>query len=309
VMLLKDIQIGPSQGVILGCFLMLLLITVTTLIAIKLKFSFKYLIYLFFALISPPILLLLERGNLDSLVFILLVGSVFLLMKNRPTFAFAALAITSLIKFYTFPLLLFFLYDYRRKRFKAGPVIPILICLAWIIQDLERVKAEYIEITTASFGVSIPLIWFFNLDPGGTPSKLYSLLAFIVLVYLTARVLPKVISNSTLQKRLDRDFLALGLFTSCSIVHIIVSLIAINFSYRLIYLIFAVILLPFVIDPYFGKFEMFMRILLFLGLWFSFNVGKFEFIGQLSIYLLTVFLSVVLIQFIKEIIRPNNFQS
>ena len=270
----------------------------TTSVAVRLKFNSPQLLFLFFTLISPPILLLLERGNLDILVFLLVVTSSYFLSKNRANFALLILIISSLVKFYTFPLLIFFFYSLKKNQIKFSTIIPILICSVWLVRDLLSVEADYIEITTASFGVSIPTVLLLHSDTGSLLTKFISVVIFSSIALFMASKLPKFISKKTLELRINHNFFELVLFVFCTLIHIMVFLLGMNFSYRLIYLIFAVILISSIIDLGSEKFIFRLKSLLLLGLWFSFNLGKLEFVGQIAIYIITLLLTVVLFQFL-----------
>jgi hypothetical protein len=298
LILLSTFRIGASQTAIVGYSLILGFVLVTTAIAVKLRLNLRNLFFLLFTLISPPILLLLERGNLDILVFLLVVASSYCLSQGKKHFALFLLILGSLLKFYTFPLLLLFLlYNFNEKHFRLSHITPVLICFFWLIRDLLSVEARYIEMNAASFGVSIPSVVFLDEDPGSLRVKFLSSLVFFLIVFLVFQKFPTLISVETQQARMKHHFFELVLFMACSLIHVMVFSIALNFSYRLVYLIFAVLLLSHIIDRRFRKFIFCLKTLLITGVWFSFNVGRFEIIGQLSIYILTILLTVVIFQF------------
>jgi len=72
----------------------------------------------FIVLLSPPIELLLQRGNLDAFIFILVFFSSILILRNKFFLSLLLLSVCSLIKFYTFPLLVYLSILYTLKRRK-----------------------------------------------------------------------------------------------------------------------------------------------------------------------------------------------
>jgi hypothetical protein len=95
----------------------------------------------FVILFSPPVELLLQRGNLDSLMFILIFISSILILKNRFLLALMLLCICSLVKFYTIPtlILLSIFYAVKRNRKIASQIylFPILLICAFDVWNVS----------------------------------------------------------------------------------------------------------------------------------------------------------------------------
>jgi len=102
--------------------------------------------------LSPPVMLLLERGNFDSLIYFLLVISIVLRVKKRNKSSILILIASVLFKFYTFPVLVFFLFSNDRwKQSKKTNLLVLLVPISLVLQDLHRI----------SQGFSIPNpMWF-----------------------------------------------------------------------------------------------------------------------------------------------------
>jgi len=114
------------------------------------SFKIQGLAILFF--LSPPVMLLLERGNFDSLIYFLLVASIILKTKKRDTGSILILLSSVLFKFYTFPVLIFFLFNNCSwKEVKKRNFLFLLLPIVLVLQDLYRI----------SQGFSIPNpMWF-----------------------------------------------------------------------------------------------------------------------------------------------------
>jgi len=98
---------------------------------------------------SPGVWLLLERGNVDEIIFLLVLAGIYLLSRGQSIFAFLVFFITAVFKFYTLPLLILPLIMskqiWKKALFLFGILLSILTC--WM--DLKRV-------------VGIPTTWFIS---------------------------------------------------------------------------------------------------------------------------------------------------
>jgi hypothetical protein len=94
----------------------------------------KSLVVGFVIIFSPPVELILQRGNLDSLIFTLVFISSILILKNRFFLALMLLCICSLVKFYTIPTLIvlsiFYAVKRNRKMKSQIYLLPILLICA-----------------------------------------------------------------------------------------------------------------------------------------------------------------------------------
>jgi len=97
-------------------------------------------------LLSPPIELIIQRGNLDSLMFILVFISSVLISKNRTGISLSLLSISSLLKFYTLPLLiwysLFFAHKFSKKMINQIYLFVILVICVIDIININRFPSD-----------------------------------------------------------------------------------------------------------------------------------------------------------------------
>jgi hypothetical protein len=114
------------------------------------------------AIVSPGVWLLLERGNYDEFVFIIVLISGYLLSSRYQELGIVLLAVTALMKFYTLPVFLIAIFFLKRRNSKIViglASIPIIIYIAFLIK------------LVAAF----PSTWFisFGLDSLGLYANLF----------------------------------------------------------------------------------------------------------------------------------------
>jgi hypothetical protein len=99
---------------------------------------FTYL-FLFLIVASPPITFLFERGNFDQLIFLLVFVAAIAQAKRRRLISFIIITLTALIKFYTFPLLIFYaILNWKFLNKFILTLVPIL-SLIIILLDISRI--------------------------------------------------------------------------------------------------------------------------------------------------------------------------
>lgn len=89
---------------------------------------------------SPPVVLLLERANVDAFMALMIFGAAVAHANGRTTISFIFILISALTKFYTFPLLLFPVMNmkgFRRLLFFCVS----LLALFYILRDFTRIEA------------------------------------------------------------------------------------------------------------------------------------------------------------------------
>jgi hypothetical protein len=97
-------------------------------------------------MISPPIELIIQRGNLDSFMFISVFVSSTLIAKKRFGIALLLLSISSLFKFYTLPLLiwssLLFVHKSNKKMISQSYLFVISIICVIDILNINRFPSD-----------------------------------------------------------------------------------------------------------------------------------------------------------------------
>lgn len=113
--------------------------------------------------ISPATLLLIERANIDILIFILCFLATFLFRDKLKTLALALLAMATLVKFYPI-LALWNQFESMRKNMKSKlatlSVVAFVLSISYLaLLDVMRVSSNFPANWNASFGLPIVMLW------------------------------------------------------------------------------------------------------------------------------------------------------
>ena len=257
----------------------------------------SFYLYLFALLFSPPMILLFERGNLDSLVFIFVTFSGLLFLKDRKNSAFIVIGIATTFKFYTAPaFFVIYILQIGVRRGRVPRTLFLMTVISLIKADIERISAPLISLDRASFGIKVLLRQIEN-------PALYSMALIFVLVSLMG-IIGVVLSHiSFFIKRPNfRDekvrkvflyYLYLSVLLPCYV-------FIFNFDYRLIY--FVALCLAFV--PLIWQFRHFRVLFQLLSLgacWFSFNSPpRIEIIGDICLISSLVIASYMVCNLLKS---------
>jgi hypothetical protein len=193
-------------------------------------------------IISPPVVLAIERSNNDIIIFSLLIASLFLLNKNGITkyAGYFLLLLSSLLKLYPVFALLVIFRETKSIRIKTGLVLAIPL-LFYLILGFDELSQIYLLSPKPSgihaFG---SLTWINNLhldinSTGETHSGLliiaYSLIA---VAFILSLILNKKFNTPTPGSfNLDAFRIGAAIYIGCFI-------IGNNFNYRLIFLLLCI---------------------------------------------------------------------
>ena len=134
----------PENVYVIGKLFLLINIIIFTYFSVYSynKFGTKELALCIIIFISPPFHYLIERGNFDSLIVLLLIMSSVLIVKSRFLTASIALGVASVFKFYTFPVLITYLLVViftERKHYKAN-IIVVFISTIFVLRDYVKIR-------------------------------------------------------------------------------------------------------------------------------------------------------------------------
>ena len=146
-------------------------------------------------LISPPVHFLLERGNIDILIFII-TTAVGYCMYYGPKWLGVILAITaSTFKFYSFPVLLLFYTKYRAVAAHVFLSVLVTITAVYMFVDLERIYSGFgipggFNFKFGNSVIARGLDSLDNITQGN--STIYKLIGFLflALIYFALRIMP-----------------------------------------------------------------------------------------------------------------------
>lgn len=227
--------IGFTQCMFLLLFFSMLLLRSNSTISIS-----NILLFLL-VLTSPGVLLLVERGNIDGLVFILLCCGTYFASNQKWNMALIFLLLGASIKFYLLPAFIFFLILAKKKFWLLlSPILILLILLNW-----QLVKAEFPRNWFMSFGANMPIVIFERVL--STEFRHFGLISLFLGFALLVASIYFWTSDSNHRWPLSippvrptPDFLTL-LYVASTITWLFCFLFASNYDYRLIFLIAAAI--------------------------------------------------------------------
>jgi len=254
-------------------------------------------------LFSPPVELILQRANIDALIFILVYVSSELILRHKFGYAIFLLSICSLMKFYTLPLLIAIslLYAVKQKKRIRSQVYLVFVLLICVI-DIKNVS-YFPGDAQNFFGAPIFGEYFQYLIYGpNTHSNLFisgllGILLYWIFCYFFYRlssvvpVYPSISNVSFNRKPLVLFSMFFFVFASCY-------LAGLNIDYRLVFI--AVPILTFFNLKIEGGswFKIPLLLTTFLVLYTSYNTYIFQPIGDFFILLLIAYFTVL---FLKEI--------
>lgn len=253
-------------------------------------------------LVSPGSMLLLERGNFDVLLILLVASAAISLWQGRVILSLVFIAISALFKFYTLPLLFLVVFQLRnRKKIFVGTCVSFLVVLL-ILKDLILIKGTFPNNVMGSFGNQIP--WLYLNYAGIEIPRIYGeIIGYFVLIVAVAVVWILFKGKVSLAvNTIDlRGQFTLSLFLQylffCTF--LICFFAGVNYDYRIPYLSVPAVLflgtlrkiklnLWFVISP------------LLIATWTSYNVGWLQVIGDCAVLLLTAMLILFSVLFVKR---------
>jgi hypothetical protein len=262
---------------------------------------------IFLIIISPPVLLLAERGNFDILMFALIGLAGFLFSRNFQIWALIPLAVATLLKFYSLPLfLLFFLLGENKKQRLVTCAVGIAVSIQ-VVFDLQLIKTSFPNGFSWKFGASIWTRYLTQLgvlDPAETINHLSGLAILLVITFATLVLLknkkiltPPINTGHRTKKLLYYVFL---------LTHISCFILGMSFDYRLIFLAIASVI-------YLNSFCIgsdtntnLILVLTLISLWLTYPSTGLEPVGDFATEILTVILGIRALQLIWIDLKSKN---
>lgn len=188
-------------------------------------------------LFSPPIILLIERMNVDVIVFLCVYLAIFLPRKISKWASLLLVALSALFKFYTFPLLVIMLRKVQGKlRIYLLPVV--ISTLVIILIDLGRINGLPWDARNM-FGNAIwgeYLLYVLKGPQTHANFALSSLLGIAILLFVNTILRQIHIDIQLKSAASDRDQ---KLFVYCLILYLTCYFSGLSVDYRLVFLLFA----------------------------------------------------------------------
>ena len=249
---------------------------------------YRYKLVAFLTLVSPPIMLLLERANFDVLIVALVAFAAAASANGGKITAFTLIATSTLFKFYTLPLLIFVSMDFEKVRKKLIALGASLVITIIIVLDLLKAQVDIPRTIWASFGNSFLGLYLqtFEIRLSILFQNLFGVFFLVLILLITnifgvqkiVRSLPSINIRSFWVK-LQMYFMLV--FISCYFS-------GMSFDYRLVFLF-----IPCLIElnriSSFHLVSYSLQILLLTSAWFSLSAGRLQPIGDIAIAILIVY--------------------
>lgn len=278
-------------GIILSLAVSLIILTVLQ------SYSFRLVrpliqVFILLSALSPTISLLMERGNLDSFCLILISLSAFSTWKKRTFLGLLFLLISALVKFYTIPLaIILTIYIFKNKRSYSAVVCTTIVSIEVFI-ELLSLKDFLPKSDFASFGITI---FGMNLQRIGLPLNtlttfVLGFLSILCMYFFLKKLTPSLVAP-TFKGKFDGQISLTYVFFST--VFLSCYFLGSSYDYRLVFLFLAASLYL-VITPIRIDLQIFLGGCLILSTWLSFNSSYLQILGDLSILVWVVILTVSL---------------
>ena len=257
--------------------------------------------------ISPPIMLIADRANVDILITLLALFAAFALNRSYFYIAVILLFSTVLIKFYTLPtLFIFFLYAKNIKK-RLFLVLMIVVSFILIREDLAFVTNLLGNENERQFGINVWSSYLYDYNSFKQFSTYLPLIDFsifflcicFVLFYLRNKEFSLIELGQTL------DIKRNAVFTLFATIFITVFVAGTSVDYRLILLIITTCAL--INNLVFKVISKELSILLLVSLWLSFPSGGLEPIGDLAVEILVAVLTLIMVGVLRSYLPSMNF--
>ena len=242
--ILNTLGVGPEATQAVGFFFLILISLFFSYIFLLTRKEMNWYLVLV-VMISPPILLLVERANFDILILFLLTLSCLQFINNRKVMAYLLLALTILFKYYTAPILLLLIVIDRKKVTKAIGLCILFISSASVIHDIQMTSTPFPDGAEAKFGATV---WskYRDLSDQDWYSSTFALvinLVVFIMALLLIISLRKFKAKEFYIEKVPLSYKREILVLVFGATHLTCFFAGTNFDYRLIYLISAVLLM------------------------------------------------------------------
>jgi hypothetical protein len=307
----------PSQRIFIGTLNLILIITISIwLIKMNKQTINNVGILPIIIFLAPGNILLIERANLDITIIILLVAASYLLYKNRELLGLLPVALATLFKFYTLPLIIIMFIFTTKKSYKIIYFLSFIILSIIIYRDIKLSGSNIPSGTFLTFGLSSILKWsnlylskIGTFEINNTAGMLALFVSFILLVsFLYAKI-----KHLDLFSLRGQPFYVFSIFYS---VYLTCYLTGSSFDYRLFYLsVSAWVLIIFAKES--KKLVNFSSLVIFLATWcgtqFWINNSSLQNINvliqsvsDLFLFAVSAFGTAIYLRLIVKFLKPDT---
>jgi hypothetical protein len=284
---LSGLHIGASQALLFGIvFLIIISLTINILVNnLDLNSGRKNLLSLLIAA-SPPVLLLVDRGNFDSLIVSMMLLAAWLHSKEKSIPAIILIFLASTFKYYTAPLLLLMVFVSKGKFSKATAAILFVAASLSVVRDLSITQFNFSSNNPhLTFGLGNEFLYLLKYDSLNWLENFTSVTGVLVVLFFSGISywwLKKY--NTEMNSSEEKSFMR-KLYLFSTTIFISCYLTGMNADYRLIFLCISGIALLSIIGIS-GSFESVVLHIICGILWLTFPSGELEIFGDtlLSLY-------------------------
>lgn len=247
-------------------------------------------------MLSPPLMILVERGNLDLVIFALVVLMSFGLYRENYLLTIGSLILMTLLKFYTLSLFGLIFISFNKRKYSWLNSIIFLFLFVDLIIELSKIDLTRFQIYSSSFGLKI--FGLLLLKTGLHLSALFQVIVglsiFIPIFCFTSRVLPKNSFKFSVQSNSTPSYMEyVGL--ACSIVFLTTFFSGVSFDWRLVFLIVAAVIELTILDPKLDTRNRNYIVGCGLGaIWCSVGFKYVSPIGDLAVFMMAAYFSLKL---------------
>jgi hypothetical protein len=298
---LSGLHIGASQASLFGiAFLLIISLAITTTVKNLGFSSAKKNLLSFVIAASPPVLLLVDRGNFDSLIVSMVLLAAWMHSKEKSIPAIILIFLASTFKYYTAPLLLLMVFVSKGKISKATAAILFVAASLSVVRDLNITQFTFSSNNPhLTFGLGHEFLYLLKYDSLSWLEDFTSVTGVLVVLFFSGISywwLKKynIEINSSKEKSFMRKLYLFSttIFISCY-------LAGMNADYRLIFLCISGIALLNIIRIS-ESFESGALHIICGILWLTFPSGDLEIFGDVLISLYVGFTFALITKLITE---------
>lgn len=330
--LVNFLRISESYTNHIGIILIILLSITFGFFLVRKENSILIRFALIATLYSPGIWLLLERGNIDSVIFLLVFGSCLAYIKNRRLIFILGISVSAIFKFYTLPLLFLSAFIVKNIKYKIVSIISFIVCTTIIILDIARIDSDFPKTWYASFGNPVLGKWLnlfierFNFSFNSIGMIATNFLGFLLFLLVTRLLwkFKKITIKFQSKNNSSRYFSLEEIFMVCfGTVFLSCYFAGMNYDYRLVFL--SGFLAAYLVYDYpFVLVNLPLIIFIVIAQWFSWfsfgyriKIGQqppdwfyiMQFVGDMSLLLLSSIIAIQIIHiFFKDVASQSSMR-
>ena len=303
------VGLGEKHTQVIGFIFIVSISFFLALVMTQVKLGLSDLLFGLIIFVSPPMMLLLERGNLDTLMFVLIFIAAELISRDKVNASLVLLVASMLFKFYTVSLATLVAFMSRSTIIFLSWLTIIGLAMMQIFSDFRR-GPGFINASQSAFGAPVFGIYLENLNIT-IPYLLSLTLGFLILLSAVWLISRRWTPFYKLYKELTTAPLestpSYHLFIFFSATHTTCYILGSNFDYRLFMLAIANFILLSQANLRY-KTNLIVGLATALIMWASYNLGTLEPIGDVLIGITTAYYICINWQFFQKLPMVVKFK-